>query len=385
MTSLAEFRSRVHHAGSMHPDVVGLKRFLGAHPRVSASGVTHGHVFCPKTATAVQEFQSARGLTPTGFMDLTTWRAVGEELGVRRFEELFFSKGSYSTLHKMAFGRRYAPLFPTATHQLLVEHAFLPGGGAYGGVGGGLTRAEVNAIAKGSRQTDTYFGHGYGIGDVEIDIPITLLISEAPKHAMTPEGMTRADAYTAAYKWITTNTTKAAELQDAKDRAPVPSPALMPGAPSKPQAQGSMSVDALTAFGKACHTYMDAHSPAHQWEEYVMPKTTIRVEVNGYVMEWVVNDYKKFAKEGLAHKEAEAAPPTADEKNGAALYMRAAFYTTFSESWFLRAVPNASVQKAARAFADKGGASGSLSAVSAAGHRTGARPVIFPRDLMHDA
>lgn len=377
MTSYAEFARCIHRQGSTHPDVRGVNRFLRERVGTSQLG---GPMFSAQTAASLREYQASAGISPTGAMGLSTWRALGDELGLRRFVELFANRGgSYATLHKMVFGTRYARMFPTKTHDKLVDYAFLVGGGAYGGGGGGLTAAETHDIAKGSRQTDTYFGHGKGIGDIELDIPITLLISEAYKHAMIPEGKTYEEAYKAAYDWIKSNTKEAKQIQAKADKSPKPSPAPVPGQPSRPPA-ARMESTALVAFGKACHTYMDAHSPAHHgWQKYEMPKKKVKIKVPLVgEADVVVNDYKKFVEEGLAHKDEEAGPPTKEQKDACALYMRAAFYTTFSEEWFHRAVPSETVRETVIAFAKKSKLSGGGARAHHVLDAAGQPPVALP-------
>lgn len=76
-------------------------------------------------------------------------------------------------------------MFPTTIHSALIRYAFQEGGSG----NGGLSASEVSHIDYGSKLTDTLFGTGR-----IYDLPITLLISEAPKHAMTPEGMSVEEA-----------------------------------------------------------------------------------------------------------------------------------------------------------------------------------------------
>jgi len=76
--------------------------------------------------------------------------------------------------------------WPTETHALFINLAFK-----------GLSTAERGAMMLGSNSVDTLFATG-GV----IDVPITLIISEAYKHAMTPAGMTNEDAIDGADSWI---------------------------------------------------------------------------------------------------------------------------------------------------------------------------------------
>ena len=334
--------------GDTNPHISGVKIFLNSYYGVKISNLSKDTVFCEKTKQALIEFQRFRRLNVTGLLDVETWQAIGKELGIVRFESSFFHTPNYKVLHKLAFGNKFSRMFPTPTHQSLIEYAFLDGGTKYGDIGGRLSKDEVDAIALGSRQTDTYFGHGYGVGGFEIDIPITLIISEAPKHAMTPEGMTVEEAMKKAHEWIQQNTSEARRLQKEQDSKiekekqelvkkhqlnngkPVPTSAPNPYVDS-----GKMVTSALTAFGKACHTYMDSVSPAHHgWQKYEMPKT-----VGEY---GVKNDIPMFIIEGLQHKSEESAPPTQGQTSQCALYMRGAFLTTFTNKWFKQAVKSES-------------------------------------------
>lgn len=69
-------------------------------------------------------------------------------------------------------------MWGTDTHNFLIKEAFE-----------GLTAREIRLIQLGSRRVDTYFATGKWH-----DIPITLIVAEAPKHAMRPEGMSKAEA-----------------------------------------------------------------------------------------------------------------------------------------------------------------------------------------------
>lgn len=255
-------------------------------------------------------------------------------------------------------------MFPTESHKHLVEYAFKSGRSQLGEGGGGLSDAEVKSIDFGSRLTDTLFGTGqmFNWTPPHIDPAITLIVSEAPKHAMTPGDMSVEAAQEEANKWIRTNTSKAwAKQREAcmkhydasrlnlersrqsealhsqrNDGRPIPAPHPIP-VPSR-----KLEGDALTDFGRACHTYMDACSPAHYgWQRYKMPMRTAKItdpETGIVVGELETYDWVTFALEGLAHKKAEEEPPTAAQRDEAVLYMRAAFLTTFGNWWFSTAV-----------------------------------------------
>ena len=110
-------------------------------------------------------------------------------------------------------------MFPTQHHTALVEFAFKAGGSSYwkSAGSGGLSAAEVSAIDYGSRLTDTLFGTGqlFNLTPPHVDPPITAIVSEAPKHAMTPGDMSVDVARAQAYKWISENTGLAREKQRA--------------------------------------------------------------------------------------------------------------------------------------------------------------------------
>ncbi len=257
-------------------------------------------------------------------------------------------------------------MFPTQHHTALVEFAFKAGGSSYwkSAGSGGLSAAEVSAIDYGSRLTDTLFGTGqlFNLTPPHVDPPITAIVSEAPKHAMTPGDMSVDVARAQAYKWISENTGLAREKQRAScmknyeavrlnnekskhiaeqhrmanNGRPIPSP------PPVPIPTRTLEREALTFFGKACHTYMDACSPAHYgWQRYEMPVRTTKIldpETGIVVGEQESYDWVKFILEALAHKKKEDAPPTIAQRDEAALYMRAAFLTTFGNWWFSAAI-----------------------------------------------
>lgn len=271
----------MHKLGNNHPNLLGIKKFLNAYNNVEISNISSGFDFCAKTQTALVQFQQFKGLNRTGKMNIETWRAIGKEINASQFELMFGTSSNAGVLRNVMYAHRFRLIFPTKTHNALVEYTFEEGKGG----GGGLSRNEVEEIALGSRQTDTYFGHGKSIGGWEIDVPITLLISEAYKHAMVPEGKTVEEAQKLAYEWVKTNTSDARRIQreadDAKqkyidahkDGKPVPTPG-----PDPNLVPGSMNLSALNSFGHACHTYMDSFSPAHHgWQRYDMPKKTITI------------------------------------------------------------------------------------------------------------
>jgi peptidoglycan hydrolase-like protein with peptidoglycan-binding domain len=342
-------------SGNSSPYVMGVKSFLNSYYGVRISDIPRDNNFCQKTVKAIIEFQIYNHLTPTGNLNVETWQTIGREMGIVRFENSFFNTPNHLALRSLTFGNRYATMFPTKTHNALIEYAFSDNS-SYGKSGGGLSQAEVNSIALGSRQTDTYFGHGKEVAGWEIDIPITLLISEAYKHAMVPEGKTVEEAQKLAYEWIKTNTSEARRLQrsaddtkqkyiDAhKEGKPVPTPRPDPNLSS-----GSMDLSALNTFGHACHTYMDFFSPAHHgWQKYKMPKMTVKItdpETGSIIGEQEKNDWIKYVQEGLQHKADESAEPTVEEKDNCVKYMRGAFLTTFTDKWFKRAVTSESERK----------------------------------------
>lgn len=277
-------------------------------------------------------------------------------------------------------------MFPTQHHAALVEFAFKAGGSPYWkGVGsGGLSAGEASSIDYGSRLTDTLFGTGQLFNWLPppiIDPPITLIKEQAPKHAMTPGGMAVETAQVQAYAWIHENTNEARRKQrescmkyyEAKrldderskrlgelhaqrnDGRPIPSPPPMP-IPTR-----RLESSALTAFGKACHTYMDACSPAHYgWQRYEIPVRTEKLidpETGFSIGEYETYDWLKFIAEGFAHKHAESAPPTIQQRDEAASYMRGAFLTTFGDWWFKKAVTSEIDRTAVYDFVKRNGKS----------------------------
>ncbi len=347
MINYYNLKNCMHKLGNNHPNLLGIKKFLNACNNVETFGIPSGFDFCAKTQTALAQFQQFKGLDRTGRMNIETWRAIGKEMNASQFELMFGTSSNAGVLRNIMYAHRFRMMFPTKTHNALVEYTFEEGKGG----GGGLSRNEVEEIALGSRQTDTYFGHGKSIGGWEIDVPITLLISEAYKHAMVPEGKTVEEAQKLAYEWVKTNTKEARRLQreeddarqkyiDAhKDGKPVPTPG-----PDPNLVPGSMNLSALNSFGHACHTYMDSFSPAHHgWQRYDMPKKTITIiQPSGEEIEMEAWDLKKFIDEGLQHKADENNPPTMEERDNCVKYMRGAFLTTFTNKWFKRAVKSES-------------------------------------------
>lgn len=332
----------MHKVDDRHSDLLGIKKFLNFSRQVKISDLLTDYNFCEKTQAALGQFQQSKGLTQTGRMNIETWRAIGDEMNASQFEMIFGVSPNAAALRNIIYAHKLRRMFPTITHTALIEYAFKEGI-----KDGGLSASEVGYIDYGSKLTDTLFGTGE-----RYDIPITLLISEAPKHAMTPEGMPVEDAMKAAHKWIKDNTDKAREAQKAADNRadkakqelikqhqqsngkPIPTPAPNPYIDS-----GKMVSEALKDFGRACHTYMDSVSPAHHgWQEYKMPKTLSGEFGSGGVQ----NDLFMYIVEGLAHSAEESAPPTDNQRDDAVLYMRGAFLTTFTNKWFKKTVKSES-------------------------------------------
>lgn len=313
-------------SGDNHSDMIGIKSFLNFHHAVKVSDISSGYNFCTKTQTALAQFQNYKGLTSTGRMNTETWQAIGEETGAAQFEASFGNSPNIKVLRNMAFSKKIQMMFLTKIHTLLVQYAFQEGIG-----NGGLSASEVSYIDYGSKLTDTYFGTG-----TLFDIPVTLLIREAYKHAMTPEGMTVEEAIKKSHEWIKENTSKAQEIQQAVDVARADFDEQRKENPEMGRLQrvpvsGEMQSTALTAFGKACHTYMDSVSPAHHgWKKYEIPKT---VDEKG-----VKNNIPLFILEAILHGMEESGDPTTEQRDQAISYMRGAFLTTFGDKWFHRAI-----------------------------------------------
>lgn len=182
-----------------------------------------------------------------------------------------------------------------------------------------LTKREIHLIQKGSRRVDTYFTTSY-------DIPITALPSEAPKHAMRPEGMTVEEAQKKMDEWLKQKMIEAQNLQGSFER----------------QGGNGLAETALFSFGGGCHSLMDMTSPAHAgFQEYSIPKKTVCVPiflpiVGGGCFPVTVIDTKKFIKEMKEHHDKEKGPPTDFERNLAVNLMRFYFRAVFGDKHYKR-------------------------------------------------
>ncbi len=339
MINYSDLKTCLHQIGNKYPGIIGIKKFLNFNSQVGISNISPSNDFCAKTQIALAQFQQSKGLSQTGRMNIETWRTIGGEMSVIQFETIFGASPNVRVLRNILFSNRLRRMFPTTTHKKLIEYCFKEGGNSeYGNGGGGLSAAEVDKIDYGSRLVDTLLGTGY-------DFPITLFISNAPMHAMTPEGMSVENAQREALIWIEKNTLEARGIQQDIDisrwewsEKKKKTPEL--GYLERVPLPGEMSLTALTAFGKACHTYMDSVSPSHYgWQEYKIPKKTTTVAGrSGKIYEKELNDWRQYVVEMFAHSDKESGEPTQSEKDDAVLYMRGAFLTTFANKWFTRAV-----------------------------------------------
>ncbi len=183
--------------------------------------------------------------------------------------------------------------WPTQTHMDFINEAF-----------SGLSTGEKADIIRGSNEVDTYFGSGHWH-----DIPTTLLISNAYKHAMTPDGMPSSDAQNMADQWVE-NRLNAAISADAYRLG-------------------------LIEFGKGMHTLMDNTSPAHSgFQLYAYPNSGNSI-LNAYL----------FIAEGLEHEEKEKRAPTDEERKQTVLTLRVHFLATYGRRTFERAVTNKEARK----------------------------------------
>jgi RHS repeat-associated protein len=180
--------------------------------------------------------------------------------------------------------------WPTVRHQAFINEAFQ-----------GLSTSERALMMAGSNSVDTLFATGG-----YIDIPITLISGEAPKHAMTPGGMGRDEAIDHAEDWIEGN------LQTALSNA-----------------RGGM-LGAMFSFGKGAHTLMDSTSPSHTgFQEYKYPNTGNPID-----------DALTWIQEMLEHKRQEDRDPTPEETSNTIMLLRSHYLATFGLREFQRAVPN---------------------------------------------
>lgn len=198
--------------------------------------------------------------------------------------------------------------WPTEIHNLIIERAL-----------GGLSGREKEMIKRGSALVDTAFGTG-GVADV----PITLLVSEAPKHAMTPGNMSVEQAVAAANTYVKEQMDKARFWEGL----------------SKNKKDG-LSDGALLEFGRGTHTYSDNTSPEHGFKVYAVPQKEIVLFLpSGETFSYTGNDWAKWAKDLLEHKAGESRDPTTEEMQRAVDDIRDYFYVTFGDEAFKRAVPD---------------------------------------------
>jgi len=185
--------------------------------------------------------------------------------------------------------------WPTRTHRELIRKAFP-----------GLSKREIKAIQKGSRDTDAIKGI----------LPITLLPSQAHKHAMRQKGETVEQADRKALDWLDDRREAAKEQQSlfAKDGY-----------------KGLYTV-ALYIFGEGAHTIMDNTSPAHSpYQEFSVPDPELPdAHLAAKWGEWFGGIFE--------HSAGESRPPTKEEEEQAINDMRHYFGTIFGEEALKRAI-----------------------------------------------
>jgi RHS repeat-associated protein len=210
--------------------------------------------------------------------------------------------------------------WPTEWHDYFVKKAL-----------SGLSEREIQQIQKGSRRVDTYLGSG-----TICDFPITMIPSEASKHAMTPPGLTKQDAVKEAQAFVEVQKAKAIEFQKLFEKQ------------FGKGVKGKLSLAALLEFGKGTHTYMDATSPAHRgFQAYTIPtREIVIINPDGTETKFEETDWAKFIQEMLEHKDIEKGPPTTAEEVQTLILIRGYFLFTFGDEQFRRAVPNEKDRKA---------------------------------------
>ncbi len=216
--------------------------------------------------------------------------------------------------------------YPTEIHNDIVKRAFP-----------GLSDTQQKMIMYGSALVDTSLGTGSWIQfggngsnpnmeslisiGVIFDFPKTLLPSEAYKHAMIPEGMSEEQAYNKAYDYIVTEVNTALGQQNQLD----------------PTGQ-TLSLDALTSFGKAAHTIMDSTSPTHRYfQPYGIPT---KVEFDEFGVNIGTSyDWGAFVMDSWKHKDGESGGNVTEaDKISAIRRLQLNFLTSFGKTAFEIAV-----------------------------------------------
>lgn len=205
--------------------------------------------------------------------------------------------------------------WPPRTHDKLLSDAFP-----------GLTPTELRILQNGSRTVDVKF---------EV-VAITLLESNAPKHAMTPaskvreyikQGMEPKRAVEEAQKWA------AAEAKKWVDNQGETAKRLQ--AEYRKTNVYPVSNDALYEFGKGAHTLMDNTSPAHR-------PFQIFLGVSGYILssraEDVASGIARFTIDLREHSKHESQPPTETESKATTEALRNYFRNVFGEEAYQQAV-----------------------------------------------
>ncbi len=203
--------------------------------------------------------------------------------------------------------------WPTGTHDALIKKAFP-----------GLTHDQIRQIQKGSASVDVTKG-----------VPITLIESQAYKHAMTPgsyvremgsEAAARVRAVGEMANFVITNEVKASGQQSAYAQ----------------RGGSGLAPDALFTLGVASHPLTDNTSPAHAgFQIYSVPQMTTMVPVPGVpggVIPVTTTDPMQFKKELEEHAAREAGPPTPEEDAAAVKELRTAFGNVFGQDALQRAI-----------------------------------------------
>lgn len=208
-------------------------------------------------------------------------------------------------------------VYPPSTHDYLIEQAFPR-----------LAAHLLDAIKKGSREVDARYGL----------IPVTLIESNAPKHAMTPgtkivelmskdKNLSKDEAERLAREWARAQARKFVDANGERAKGIMQSVARM----KNPKRRVALRITAYEAFGAGAHTLMDNVSPAHSDFKVFVGISNYPTRNLDPTIE-LLDKAATFLLDNWQHKQDENHEPSRDELSRVTSALRNFYHNVFGRS-----------------------------------------------------